>query len=111
MRVTVEKRLRDLVGEMDRNLPKCLSMVAEQIRADSDQFVPRLTGDLRTYVNIQADGNEADLIYNSKYAKYQWFGVGMKHYTTPGTGPEWCEKARRQYGLEWGKVLVNGLLR
>jgi hypothetical protein len=111
VKVSVEMKLRDIVGEMDNNLPRCLSIVAEQVRADSDQYVPRLTGDLRTFVNIQTDKNEADLIYNSKYAKYQWYGVGMKHYTTLGTGPEWCEVARRQHGQEWGKVLVNGLLR
>ena len=111
MRVTVEKRLRDLIGEIDKNLPVCLSIVAEQVRADSDQYVPRLTGQLRTFVEVQAKGNEADLIYNSKYAKYQWYGVGMKHYTTLGTGPECFEVARRQYGQEWGNVLINGLLR
>jgi hypothetical protein len=111
MNITVEVKQKDINGLIDRNLPQALAILAEQIRADSDQFVPRLTGDLRTFVNVRTNMNEAELIYNSRYAVYQWFGVGMKHYTTIGTGPEWCEVARNRYGNDWVRVLSNGILR
>ncbi len=110
MNYVVEVKLKDIMGQINRNMSQALSMLCEQIRADSDKYVPRLTGDLRTFVDIESHGNEADLIYNSKYASYQWYGVGMQNYTTPGTGPEWCEKARNVYEGEWIKVLSNGLL-
>ena len=85
-------------------------ILAEQVRADSDQFVPRLTGDLRTFVDIKQTGqNKVELVYTMDYAIYQWFGVNMKNYTTPGTGAEWCEKARNKYGKDWELLLANAL--
>lgn len=100
----------DVVGAVERSIPRALKILAEQVRADSDQYVPRLTGDLRTFVNVNSlDENTAGLIYDSKYASYQWYGIGMSNYTTPGTGPEWCEKARNKYGTDWERVMANGL--
>lgn len=93
-------------------LPLALQMLAEQVRADSDQFVPRLTGDLRTFINIEAkDNNKASLVYDSKYAARQWFGIGIKNHSTPGTGPEWCEKARNVHGKDWETVLGQAIFK
>lgn len=92
-------------------LPQALQMLGEQVRADSDQFVPRLTGDLRTYISFEAGAKKVGLVYESKYAAYQWYGNGMKNYTTPGTGAEWCEKARNVYGADWEKVLANAIFK
>ena len=97
------------LNKVDGVMPQVLRMVGEQIRADSDQFVPRLSGDLRTFVNISASGNKAEIVYDSKYAAYQWFGVGIKNYTTPGTGPEWCERAKNQYLADWEIVFANAI--
>lgn len=97
------------VERIRATLPQALQMLGEQIRNDSGQFVPRLTGDLRTYISFEAGANKVGLVYDSKYAARQWFGVGIKNYTTPGTGPEWCEKARNVYGEDWEKVLANAI--
>lgn len=60
----------DVVGAVERSIPRALKILAEQVRADSDQYVPRLTGDLRTFVNVNSlDENTAGLIYDSKYAR------------------------------------------
>ena len=50
------------------------------------------------------------IVYDSVYALYQWFGVRadgshpVHHYTTPGTGKQWCEKAKAAYGARWQEI-------
>ena len=104
-------------NKIDEKILKALpnvmkKILAEQVRADSDKFVPRLTGDLRTFVDIKQTGqNKVELVYTMDYAIYQWYGVGMKNYTTPGTGAEWCEKARNVYGKDWERMLNDAIKR
>lgn len=59
-----------------------------------DKYVPMDEGNLRTIVDIQSD----KIIYESPYAKYQYYGVRedgthkVMNYTTPGTGPYWDKR-------------------
>jgi len=59
-----------------------------------DKYIPQNEGNLRTNVDI----NENNIVYESPYAKYQYYGMRedgthvVKHYTTPGTGPYWDKR-------------------
>lgn len=84
--------------------------VAEQIINDSDQFVPRLEGDLRSFTRPITEGGNTFVVYDSPYALYQWFGVradgthAVAKYTTPGTGTQWILKAEERYRNDWLKI-------
>lgn len=56
-----------------------------------EQFVPKLSGDLRSYSVIHPDGSGID--YMMPYARAQFYGVvnghEIRNYTTPGTSKRW----------------------
>ena len=56
-----------------------------------EQYVPRLTGQLRTSAKI----TPFHVTYNTPYAHYQWEGKNISHRTTPGTTSHWEEQANK----------------
>lgn len=92
--------------------------LAEQMLADSEQFVPYSAGSSQSAGNLRESGKvkrgESGVMYivwDTVYALYQWFGVRadgshkVSRYTTPGTGTEWVEKARDRYGDRWAELV------
>lgn len=56
-----------------------------------EQFVPKVSGDLREYSNVNTDGS--DIVYAMPYARAQFYGFingyRVHNYTTPGTSRRW----------------------
>lgn len=77
--------------------------LANQAMADMNQYVPRKRGDLRQKVHASHE----NIIYESPYAKRQFYLNGRK-YSTPGTGPRWDLKAKSIHGKSWKKAFVKG---
>lgn len=89
--------------------------LAEQILQDSEKYVPFSGGSYQSAGFLRegridppkGGGSELYLVYDAVYALYQWFGMRddgthkVRHYTTPGTGTQWVEKARAVYGKRW----------
>lgn len=88
--------------------------LAEQIIADSEKFVPYSAGSIQSAGGlresakiVEGDSGSLYVVYDSVYALYQWYGVRadgshrVTHYTTTGTGKQWIETARGQYGDRW----------
>ena len=91
--------------------------LAEQMLADSEKFVPYSGGSIQSAGNLRESGKVVKgedgayyLVWDTVYALYQWYGIRadgthkVTHYTTPGTGKQWVETARAQYGDRWQKV-------
>ena len=91
--------------------------LAEQMLNDSEPFVPLSGGSSQSSGNLRESGRidkgESGvryLIWDTVYALYQWFGVRhdgthrVHHYTTPGTGTKWVDRAKQQYAADWQKV-------
>lgn len=99
-----------LNGKIKKGCELADKALAEQVINDSDQFVPRLEGDLRSYVRPVVESGETYIVYDSPYAMYQWFGVRtdgthpVTKYTTSNTGTEWVKRAERQYKDSWRKI-------
>lgn len=73
-------------------------------RRDTEQFVPKVTGDLRRTAHYQSNPDKGELIYgdgNVTYARPQYYGCPNK--TLPGTEMEWFEHAKPQYKGVWLK--------
>lgn len=77
-----------------------------QVHADSNKYVPMLTGDLRNQSTIALDGKS--IIWNVPYARRQYFNYGAK-FTTPGTGPKWDSKALAIHGDSWARVAKKAM--
>lgn len=91
--------------------------LAEQMLADSEKFVPYSAGSSQSAGNLRESGKVVKgengvfyLVWDTVYALYQWYGVRadgshkVSRYTTPGTGKQWVEAARAQYGDRWQKI-------
>lgn len=84
--------------------------MANQMLADMNQFVPKLSNTLRTTGHVSGSGDT--IIWNTKYAKAQFYGTNGRavftHYTTPGTGPRWDLKAKGAYMEHWKNAYIKG---
>ena len=81
--------------------------LANQVMADSNQFVPAKSNVLRLSANLNIDFTE--IVYNMKYARRQYYAPGGWNYTTAGTGPKWDRKASSMYGDSWAQIYARGL--
>ena len=97
--------------------------LAEQMLNDSEPFVPKSGGSSQSSGNLRESGRMDEgesgvryLIWDTVYALSQWFGIvkchGRKyrvhHYTTPGTGTKWVDKAKKQRVKDWNIVAQKG---
>ncbi len=103
---------------MDHALGVAAYALAEQVLQDSEKFVPFSGGSSQSAGGLRESGKVVQgettgqfyVVYDSVYALYQWFGVRadgshpVHHYTTPGTGKQWCEKAKAAYGERWKDI-------
>lgn len=90
-------------------------MLAEQIHADSLEYVPKDQDDLRTSFRMEEVKDGVDLVWNTPYALYQWYGCWpdgshvIRNHTTPGTSTMWVDKAKQKRAEVWKKVAENAL--
>lgn len=109
MAISIDVKYQSPFGDYAQKKEFAQYMLANQVRGDSEPFVPKKRGDLRAAVTVSSDNTE--LIYNMNYARRHYFVYSSKgfNYTTPGTGPRWDRKAAAQHGNKWGKVYARGL--
>ncbi len=111
---TDRQKMRRMIGQASQQAAYAL---AEQMLADSERFVPYSAGSSQSAGNLRESGKVVRgdngvmyLVYDAVYALYQWYGVRadgthkVHNYTTPGTGKQWVEAARAQYGDRWQKI-------
>ncbi len=111
---TDRQKMRRMIGQASQQAAYAL---AEQMLADSERFVPYSAGSSQSAGNLRESGKVVRgengvmyLVYDAVYALYQWYGVRadgthkVSRYTTPGTGKQWVEAARAQYGDRWQKI-------
>ena len=91
--------------------------LAEQMLADSEKFVPYSGGSSQSAGGLRESGQIVKgengtlyLVWDSVYALYQWYGIRadgshpVRNYTTAGTGKQWVETAKGQYGDRWRDI-------
>src|SRR5690606_28668898 len=87
---------------------KAQFVLATQVHADMNQYVPWLSGDLRSQSTFAMDGKS--IYYNVPYARAQFYGYGgkgrykVRRYSTPGTTARWDLKAKAIHGRSWSRV-------
>lgn len=106
MRMRIKK---DLVGTVERlNHMTELGQIAfvNQVYADTQKFVPMLSGDLRNQSSITLD--KKNIVWNTPYARRQYYNVGAK-FTTPGTYAKWDKLAEAVHSRDWRNVVRKAM--
>jgi hypothetical protein len=111
---TDRQKMRRMMGQASE---RAMYALAEQMLADSERFEPYSAGSSQSAGGLRESGKVVKgedgvfyLVYDAVYALYQWYGVRadgthkVHNYTTPGTGKQWVEAARAQYGDRWQKI-------
>lgn len=117
MSVIVKTNKAKWIGAINNASEKAMYALAEQMLADSEKFVPYSGGSVQSAGGlresghvVQGESNNLYIVWDIVYALYQWYGIRadgthkVKNYTTPGTGKQWVEKARKQYGDRWHDI-------
>ena len=80
--------------------------LSSQALSDMNRYVPRREGILRQATSIDSDGSAIN--YHMKYARRHFYAPSGWKYTTPGTGPQWHEKAKGIHMSDWEKAFLGG---
>lgn len=110
MSVTVTVNTARLSARFKDGKQLAEKMLAEQVKNDSEPFVPKDQNTLRSTATIQQESDGTSVVYEQIYAAYQYYGIRadgshpVSNYTTAGTGTQWCETAKEQHGKDWQKV-------
>lgn len=80
--------------------------LVNQVHADMDPYIPRLSSDLANQSTVALD--DKSIIYNVPYAKKQFY-VPHFNYTKPGTGPRWDLKAKAIHGGSWARITKKAM--
>lgn len=103
------------LGKVERklsqsNADKAQYMLANQMLADMNQYVPYRENPLRTSGALSPDNKVA--YWNTPYARAQFYGsngiVAFRQYTTPGTGRRWDLMAKANHMDSWERVWLKG---
>lgn len=99
-KVILESNADEWLFVEQKRLETALERMAWAIIADARMTVPRKTGNLANTGRVNGSGTKREASFGGfgvKYAHAQEMGtngiVVFRHYTTPGTGPHYLEKA------------------
>lgn len=118
MAVIVKTDKAKWIDAINRAKDKAAYALAEQMLADSEQYVPYSSGSIQSAGRLRESGKVVKgeesgryyLVWDTVYALYQWFGVRadgshrVRNYTTPGTGKQWVDTAKAKYGDRWRQI-------
>lgn len=103
-----------------KNMDRVNYLLANQVMADMDQFVPYKGGTLSKSAHIAANGKT--IVYNTPYSKTQFYGFVTRwktgqqsriyNYTTtvhPQASRRWDLRAKSLYTHNWEKIVAQKL--
>lgn len=83
-----------------------VTAISQAVVRDSEPYVPKREGKLRASAETESDYEVGKVRYGSAavpYAAPQYNAPGGWKYTTPGTGPDWYNKAEGKHLKQWIK--------
>src|SRR5690625_2670880 len=101
MKVNVDVDVKKIPPKIHNAVPKAQYVMANQVHADMNPYVPMLTGDLRNQSTIAIDGKS--IYYNVPYARRRFYEPARR-YSKPGTTARWDLKAKAIHGASWARV-------
>jgi|SRR5690625_5231255 len=101
MQVNVDVDVKNIPPKVNNRTGKAQYVLANQVHADMNPYVPALTYDMRNQSTVAIDGKS--IIYHTPYARKRFY-VPARRYTTPGTTARWDLKAKSIHGASWARV-------
>lgn len=111
----VEFNMGEFMGKLHRASERAQNAVADQIITDCFQYVPNDQGDLRGSAGIEHEHGGTQVVYDTPYAAYQYYGCypdgthAIKNHTTAGTVTKWIEHAKGINNEKWLRVAQNAM--
>jgi hypothetical protein len=106
-------QLNKLEGEVGGKITKALREMAQELKKESDQQIPKKYRELVGTGEIKVKKGESSVSYDTVYAAYQHEGGDgsrvIKNYTTPGTKKKYLEDPLKQNLSKWNKILADNL--
>ena len=81
-----------------------VSAVAEQALSDCNYFAKRGQGTLIESSQTASDLENGLLVWNTPYARKQYYTGVPSLDQNPNASILWCEEAHDHFGREWGKI-------
>ncbi|MEG2428887.1 MAG: minor capsid protein [Oscillospiraceae bacterium] len=83
----------------------CLPILSEQILKDCNYFCKQDQGTLISSSLIASDFCKGLLIWDTSYAKSQYFLGSANKKTNANATKMWCQKAYSEFHADWNKIL------
>ena len=103
-KVTVTLDRARAKARIKAGIDKMIPAVAEQALADCNYFAKRDQGTLIESSETASDIQNGELVWNTPYAKKQYYTGTPSKDVNPNASLMWCEKAHDTYGADWEKI-------
>lgn len=101
MAVKVKVDIAKVQAKIESTVNSGMGMLANEILNDCNLYCKEDTGTLIQSSYIHSRLNEGKLIWQTPYAKRQYYEIRTS--LTPGRTFKWCETAKARHKTEWGR--------
>lgn len=94
-----------LRNKRDNSHDAAQAQLDQDVLKDSNYFIPFDTGHLRDSSLIHTRIGSGKIVWKTKYAKYQYYGVdfNFSHDVNPNASSLWFERAKSLHKKDWLK--------
>ncbi len=90
--------------KLERAWQGTLFPLSSQVLADCNEFVKVDTNTLRTSSYTASDLKKGRLVWNTPYARRQYYTGTPNKEKNPNASIQWCEKAYHTYRKDWASL-------
>ena len=83
----------NFASEKNAQFAKVRGRIAEHVARVTDEYVPMLQGTLKNSVQTASDWEAGQIVYNTIYARYQYYLHDLGHTYQGKRGPHWGERS------------------
>ena len=107
MPVKIQISTQQVEAKVNTAWDKGLYALSSEILADCNEYCKEDTGMLIASWNTHSRPQEGKLIWQTPYAKRQYWGIRTS--IRPGRTWKWCETAKRKWLSRWKTLAERGL--
>ena len=105
MTVTLDFDVKKAIAEREARIKRAQILLDQTVAKDSNYYVPNDTGTLESSVLTGSKMGSGELIWNTEYAKKQYYGLENKSKDkNPNASMKWFERAKAVKLKEWEKI-------
>lgn len=87
----------DFAQRKNSGFAKARGKIAEHVAKVTDEYVPMLQGTLKNSVQTASDWEAGQIVYNTIYARYQYYLHDLGHTYQGKRGPHWGERSVKDH--------------